>query len=182
MLRNEPDGSVEKESGFPFWNAISPRLNCEPLMHRTPSGGLHAFFRHKPDQRNRQNHPIEGVDIRGEGGYIIFSGEGYSPINKAAPPALPEFLAELLSSSISLELPPEVRDGFWHEPLLKWVARQIGRGATDQAILVFNSHLTTPGHSVTETNEQLRKMIDGARKKGFGQGENRRRITFQTAS
>ena len=168
----KPDGASEKASGFLFWNLITPLLTCQPLMHSTPSGGLHAIFKHKPNQRNRQNHPVEGVDIRGEGGYIIFSGEGYSPINEVEPPELPEFLAKLLSSPLSLELPPEVSDGHWHEPVLKWVARQVSRGAADQEILLFADHLTTPSHSTSRTDEQLKKMIDGARNKGFGRHAN----------
>ena len=43
---------------------------------RTPSGGRHIFFRcpEKPVQNRAGNLLGEGVDFRGDGGYVIFCG------------------------------------------------------------------------------------------------------------
>lgn len=40
--------------------------------HRTRSGGLHFLFNHAPGLRNWTSRPVEGVDGRADGGYIVF--------------------------------------------------------------------------------------------------------------
>jgi hypothetical protein len=47
----------------------------EPIgtrAHLTRSGGRHALFHHKPGLRCQQSYPVEGIDIRADGGYIIW--------------------------------------------------------------------------------------------------------------
>ena len=82
---------------------------------RTPTGGRHVFFRcpEKPVQNRAGNLLGEGVDFRGDGGYVIFCGsltaDGlYKPIAGLDPwtsdlEELPEeLLVRLLQSSKSL--------------------------------------------------------------------------------
>ena len=40
--------------------------------HRTRSGGLHLVFRHADGVRNSESRIAPGVDVRGDGGYVIF--------------------------------------------------------------------------------------------------------------
>ena len=42
---------------------------------RTPSGGLHAYFRYTPDLRNSAGKLGPGLDVRNDGGYVIVAGE-----------------------------------------------------------------------------------------------------------
>jgi hypothetical protein len=47
----------------------------EPIdtrAHRTRSGGRHELFRHEPGLRCQQSYPVAGIDIRADGGYIIW--------------------------------------------------------------------------------------------------------------
>ena len=41
-------------------------------LHRTRSGGIHALFRHRPALRNSVSRIAPGIDVRADGGYIIF--------------------------------------------------------------------------------------------------------------
>ncbi len=41
---------------------------------RTPSGGLHLYYRHRDGLTNASNHLPDGIDVRGQGGYVIAPG------------------------------------------------------------------------------------------------------------
>jgi hypothetical protein len=60
------------------------------LCHRTRSGGLHFVFEHTPGVRNSQGSKTrlaEGVDTRGEGGFVIWWPIAGCPVVCDAPPA-----------------------------------------------------------------------------------------------
>jgi hypothetical protein len=69
------------------------------LVVRTPSGGIHFYLKHSEGITNRTGTLPDGIDIRGEGGYVIVPpSRGYrvekrSPI-KPAPALLVEKLRE----------------------------------------------------------------------------------------
>ena len=72
-----------------------PATRC----YRTRSGGLHAVFQHAPGVRNVQGEPIPGVDVRGEGGYVIWwFAAGYECLDHSAPVAWPTWLSALLAT------------------------------------------------------------------------------------
>ena len=41
-------------------------------VHRTPRGGLHFFFKHAPGLRCSRGRIAPGVDVRADGGYVIW--------------------------------------------------------------------------------------------------------------
>jgi hypothetical protein len=41
-------------------------------VHRTRSGGLHLLFQHAPDMRCSASKIAPGIDVRGDGGYVIW--------------------------------------------------------------------------------------------------------------
>ncbi len=71
--------------------------------HRTQSGGLHLVFRAPADVeiRNSASRVAPGVDVRGEGGYVIWPGSpGYVVADDTPPAEMPRWL-------IRACLPPE---------------------------------------------------------------------------
>src|ERR1700676_85993 len=40
--------------------------------HRTQRGGYHFLFKHRPGTRNSESKIAPGVDVRGDGGYMIW--------------------------------------------------------------------------------------------------------------
>ena len=62
--------------GFAWLSAQQASGNLLPdtVEVRTPSGGLHIYFKHRKDWRNSVSKIAPGVDVRAEGGY------GYRPV------------------------------------------------------------------------------------------------------
>jgi hypothetical protein len=65
------DIDVEHDAARLWWQANHAHL---PLTRtfRSRSGGLHLYFIHTPGVRNTQSKLCQGLDTRGEGGYIIY--------------------------------------------------------------------------------------------------------------
>ena len=49
-----------------LWGPIETRT------HRTRSGGSHLLFEHEPGLVSHQSYPVPGVDVRADGGYVIW--------------------------------------------------------------------------------------------------------------
>lgn len=56
-------------------------------VHRTRSGGLHLVFRHEPGLRCSAGRVAPGVDVRADGGYVIWWPAAALPVLCAASPA-----------------------------------------------------------------------------------------------
>jgi hypothetical protein len=71
------------------------------LQIRTPSGGIHFYFRHVEGVTNSSGGLPEGIDVRGEGGYVLLppstTAEGsYVVEHRAEIAEAPEWLLELI--------------------------------------------------------------------------------------
>lgn len=54
-------------------------------VHRTRSGGLHLLFQHAPDMRCSASKIAAGIDVRGDGGYVIWWPIAGLPVLRDAP-------------------------------------------------------------------------------------------------
>lgn len=79
-------------------------------MHHTRSGGWHFLFRHCTGLRNSAGKLAAGVDVRAEGGYIIWwPSLGYSTDNAHILEPWPDWLLEKLLGQLSQNGEPEQR-------------------------------------------------------------------------
>jgi Bifunctional DNA primase/polymerase, N-terminal len=60
-----------RNGGREWWLASKGRLPST-RMHRTRNGGLHVLFKHRPGLRNSAGKIAPGIDVRAEGGYVIW--------------------------------------------------------------------------------------------------------------
>ena len=74
-----------------------PRELPETLTFRTPSGGLHFYFNHVEGVSNKTGELPVGIDIRGDGGYVIVPpSKGYTVEQRAPVADAPDWLLEAL--------------------------------------------------------------------------------------
>jgi hypothetical protein len=87
---------------------------------RTPRGGIHLYFRHVEGVTNSPGGLPEGIDVRGEGGYVLVPpSDKYAVENRAEVAEAPEWLLELVRE----RRPSRSRD-----------ARGAGQGVEGEAI------------------------------------------------
>jgi hypothetical protein len=102
------------EHGAAQWEQENLYRLPQTRIHRTQSGGRHYLFRHAPGVRNTASKIAPGIDIRGEGGYVILPPSvGYEVINDADLAEWPDWLLELIFS----KPPPPRTNGYHHQPI-----------------------------------------------------------------
>jgi len=70
------------------------------LTVRTPRGGLHLYFEYAEGVTNSSGSLPEGLDVRGEGGYVLVPpSPGYSGEVRAVIAEAPEWLLEMIRQS-----------------------------------------------------------------------------------
>lgn len=110
-------------------------------IHKTMRGGLHIFYNGKTLPQS--SYPVDGVEVRGNGAYVIFpgGGAGYSVIQEGiipAPSALLKYLA-----SIKREQAGDTVDGLkakilaadnFHDSLARLAARYSAMGWDQETV------------------------------------------------
>ena len=165
------------------------RYHDLPLTRKiqTASGGDHFYFKH-PGRKVTSNSDIifEGVDIKGDGGYVICPpSDGYSIVLDEDIAEMPDWLVELciapkateqkskaVGLGLSLGFDSEKalneitsQDGSWHDKVLRLTGHWISRGLSDGEMLVFAPVITWPGYSPEQTRREMKNMIDSGREK-----------------
>lgn len=130
--------------------ARNPAADTATLRVRTPSGGLHIWYRAHPGHRWQSSAGSSGgralawqVDIRAHGGYIVAPGTRtpggtYTPVDAVREPALlPDWLAAELERTGHLAPARQPPLGPWAPPpraRLAVAAAGGGRGAASKAL------------------------------------------------
>jgi RecA-family ATPase len=84
------------------------------MSQKTPSGGVHFFFKYPNDGRVYGNRVkfLPGLDIRGEGGWVAYYGTDKNPIAEAPAWLLEQALkAEKQITGASVRLEPSIAEG-----------------------------------------------------------------------
>lgn len=81
-----------------WWHAYADRLPATRI-YESASGGLHVYFRHRPGIATSASLIHQGIDTRGDGGYIIYWFAAGLLCHDHSPVAdWPEWLFELLTA------------------------------------------------------------------------------------
>jgi hypothetical protein len=63
---------IDPKNGGDFWYNLNRDRIPLTRVHKTQSGGMHIFFRHRPGLRSSAGKVAPGVDIRADGAYVIW--------------------------------------------------------------------------------------------------------------
>lgn len=90
---------VDYRNGGGPWEEENQYRLPETRIHKTLHGGRHYVFKHAPGVRNSASKKTLaiGIDIRGDGGYVVMPPSGgYSIISDAEPADWPDWLLKLV--------------------------------------------------------------------------------------
>lgn len=117
-----PTGSVsgfdavdlDPRHGSDDWLAKHGKLLGYTRVHGTKSGGEHYLLKHAEGVRNSAGRIAKGVDVRGDGGYIVWwPAFGCDVLNNDVPLAdLPEWKPELLTLATTRPASERLQGGF----------------------------------------------------------------------
>lgn len=141
-------------------SGILPKTNYITV---TPSGGQHFYYRTpKGTQIGNMVKVLDGVDIRGQNGYVLAAGSriGYKTyheiegreLNFESLPYLPQSFIDLMSANrtkdIGIKLNGVIPSGKRNDSLFRVALRHLKQGNDDQSTLVYildyNTRLCVP--------------------------------------
>lgn len=166
----------------------------ETLTQKSARGGRHYIYSCEPNH-SFAGQLGAGVDLKHKG-YILlwpstFNGSQYAWVNDLQPTRVPPWLPRTAQNTdTSPALLPEYKrqtkhplqfgsvdieaalnqagQGLsWHNNVLTAVGSLVARGYSDADIHAKTKLATTSGYTFDETFNEVQKMIDGARQKGF---------------
>ena len=106
---------VDQRHGGEAWEAENRYRLPETRIHQTMSGGRHWLFRHAEGVRNSASRVAPGIDIRGDGGYVIAPpSAGYTVVSDAEIAHWPDWLLALVLPAAPAERP---LNGASYEPI-----------------------------------------------------------------
>lgn len=126
----------------------------------TPRGGSHYYFRHPGvDIYNTESFPGPGLDIRGDGGYVLVppsegpNGRCYVLDEEVAIADMPEWLLNGLTNR-QRKASGKVDPSQWE----KLISERIPEGARNGQMLRLAGHLWSKGHSPGQVLEIVRGL------------------------
>jgi hypothetical protein len=104
------DIDVKHPEAVDWWMAHN-RLLLPTLAYRTRSGGVHCYYRDAAGLTNSTSRPVRGIDVRGEGGYVIhWFAAGLECLDHSPPAPWPAWLRRRVEPPVA---PPAAERDAW---------------------------------------------------------------------
>jgi hypothetical protein len=123
----------------------------ETLTIDTPSGGQHLYFEHPGTEiRNSASLLADGIDVRGDGGYVVRPpSPGYTTVKRMRPAPLPDWLRTQLIQH-QLRENTQLAAGQYAKFM-----EGVPTGARDDQLLKLGAHLSGRGLPYDEVLQHL---------------------------
>jgi hypothetical protein len=103
---------IDPRNGGYDWLRENDHRLPRTRTHQTQSGGRHLLFRHADGMRCNVGRVASGVDVRGDGGYVVWwPAAGLPVIDDASPACWPDWLLPLVCPPTGTEYRPRRRNG-----------------------------------------------------------------------
>ena len=104
------DVDVKHQEAVDWWRRHD-RLLLPTRAYRTRSGGVHCYYRDADGLPNSTRRPVLGIDVRGEGGYVVFwFAAGLECLDESPPAPWPAWLRRRVERPVA---PPAAERGVW---------------------------------------------------------------------
>lgn len=171
------DIDLKHDEARAWWRPQATRL-AATRAYRTRSGGVHLYFTHKDGIRCASGRPVPGVDVRGDGGYVIMWFAAGLPCLDHSPPApWPEWLTrEVWPPAKPAERPKGAPERNQNSAVAAIVRTVCGAAEGERnGKLFWAAHrLRERGIGRADAEEQL---VDAARGAGLPELEARRTVS-----
>ena len=95
------DVDVKHPEAIDWWHLAHPRL-LPTRAYRTRSGGIHCYYTGADGLRNSASRPVRGIDVRGDGGYVVFwFTAGFECLDPSPPAPWPAWLRQALARPVA---------------------------------------------------------------------------------
>jgi hypothetical protein len=95
------DVDVKHQEAVDWWHLAHPRL-LPTRAYRTRSGGVHCYYRDAAGLTNSTRRPVLGIDVRGEGGYVVFwFAAGLECLDESPPAPWPAWLRRAVAPPVA---------------------------------------------------------------------------------
>jgi Bifunctional DNA primase/polymerase, N-terminal len=98
---------VDPRNGGREWYESNKSKLPATRIHRTRSGGIHLLFKHLTGLRNSTSKIAPGIDVRADGGYVIWWPETGLPVKDYPPEGAPEWPLWLIPSVMNKPVAPQ---------------------------------------------------------------------------
>jgi hypothetical protein len=151
----------KKTGGLETWDQLSSDLPTTMTV-ATQNGGAHLYFASAESSIRNKAGLLPGMDIRGEGGYVVAPPTpGYSLVDGAPLVGLPFWLSERLRARAPEPMPsaalPEGERGVLNKRTLRFVAEGARPGMWHQELFQAAMNCKQNGYSFDEAVELLSK-------------------------
>ncbi len=95
------DIDVKHQEAVDWWHLAHPRL-LPTRAFRTRSGGVHCYFHSGEGIGNSTSRPVRGIDVRGDGGYVIhWFAAGLECLDHSPPAPWPAWLRRAVAPPVA---------------------------------------------------------------------------------
>lgn len=176
------------KGGDDFYQEHCTRLTGT-RTHRTRSGGLHLLFKHREGMRNSASRIARGVDVRADGGYIIWwPAAGLEIVDRSPIQQWPAWLVELAQPPIPPKAHlnkagPDLREAEQKvRTAVRSAVRAVASAPEGQRNSTLNAETYSIARFVAEGHLTTAQVVDAMATAGLQAGLTQREIEKTIAS